>query len=84
MGKKPKMRRLSNGSKKLKPLFEWAAAHGWTFEKTRGDHLVFTHPKVTARIYTAMTPSCNRAWMNARGDMRHAMLAAGFKPEEVK
>lgn len=51
---------------------------------TRGSHIKYTHPKIPTPYFDALTAGDRRGTLNSRARMRRAMLAVGFKPEEVR
>jgi predicted RNA binding protein YcfA (HicA-like mRNA interferase family) len=67
----------------VRMLVEWAQEHGWHAEKTNGDHIRFTHPRAGV-VFSSFTPSDQRAYLNARGDMRRKMKQAGYAKESVR
>ena len=65
-------------------VMDWAIAHGWSCEMTKGNHIRYTHPKVPMVYHDALTASDYRGALNCRARMRRAMLDAGFTPEQVR
>lgn len=76
--------KLPSNTETTKMLLDWAEAHGWSAHKRANGHLAFTHPKIQGMVFASLTPGCSRGWMRSRAIMRQKMLAAGYKPEEVR
>lgn len=81
MGKNRLRHALKDSGKKV---LDWALSHGWSAERTKGDHVKFTHPQIPHPFYDALTAGDYRGALNSRARMRRAMLLAGFTPEQVK
>lgn len=76
--------KLPGHSQPTKLLIDWATLKGWAVEKCKGGHLAFTHPRIQGKVFASLTPSCSRGWKNSRSLMRQKMIAAGYKPDEVR
>lgn len=55
----------------LRRLLAAARRRGWSVEKTRSSHWRLRHPS-GAQVTAGSTPSCPRALMNLRADLRRA------------
>lgn len=53
----------------LRRLLKSARRRGWTVERTRGSHWKLRHPS-GAVVVAGSTPSCPRAVLNTRADLR--------------
>lgn len=62
----------------LAALVKEYARKGWNVAKTRNNHLKFTAP-TGAICFVASTPSCPRAFGNARADLRRIERTAHNK-----
>lgn len=58
-----------------KRLTAFAATLGFTCVVSGGGHLRFNRPN-TQPVFTSQTPSCPRAFENAKRDLRHAVRDA--------
>jgi len=63
------------GSRRLRPLIEFALSEGWEVARTPGGHLKFTKQGLPP-IYTGSTASDHRADRNALARLRRTERAA--------
>lgn len=56
----------------LQGLIEWAKEFGFIFDSSGKTHFVFRRPN-TMPVYVAKTPSCHRARLNNRRDLKRAL-----------
>jgi hypothetical protein len=54
-------------------LLRLARDQGWRIQRTRGGHLRFSHELASHDVIAPSTPSCSRAFANARAELRRAL-----------
>ncbi|WP_029310759.1 hypothetical protein [Acidiphilium angustum] len=60
--------RLGGRARIMRPVIDYAVAHGWEVTRRKNSHLAFRKNGVT--IVTSSTPSCRRAPLNAIAQLK--------------
>ena len=62
-----------SGHRRAREIARALEAGGWTVERSRGGHLIATHPDAAGRVVFGSTPSDGRVAMNVRAAARRAL-----------